>query len=351
MSKTGASAEDVRFVKETLISQQAGAALLYSPLGPLAATLNTTDWRKFETAMDFVNERSAASVETMLQAIESGQHLASWAGGCEPYLSKLLAGSSLPRNEVVLNAAGLLQGGVDTTANTLSWLLVHLADNPREQELLFEELTEVLGDGGFDNEALPRLPRLKAVIRESHRLTPTISANVRTLSEPIELIDTRRGGLAVTIPANTRMAFSSIGWSGDSAYAEAPEQFQPARWMVPKAERKGSALEALDHNLLAHPFSFGPRMCLGARVAQAELHAMIARLVRAFRFKTDVSAARWEVRNDFLTKPTPFPKINFERRVGGGSGGSRSEARASVEAGGAEGVTSPPRGACPFGHT
>ncbi|KAJ1618317.1 cytochrome P450 [Pavlovales sp. CCMP2436] len=214
--------------------------------------------------MDFVNERSAASVETMLQAIESGQHLASWAGGCEPYLSKLL-------------------GGVDTTANTLSWLLVHLADNPREQELLFEELTEVLGDGGFDNEALPRLPRLKAVIRESHRLTPTISANVRTLSEPIELIDTRRGGLAVTIPANTRMAFSSIGWSGDSAYAEAPEQFQPARWMVPKAERKGSALEALDHNLLAHPFSFGPRMCLGARVAQAELHAMIARLVGSAR--------------------------------------------------------------------
>jgi hypothetical protein len=42
----------------------------------------------------------------------------------------------------------------------------------------------------------------------------------------------------------------------------------------------GTPSEILDHRLLATPFSFGPRMCLGGRLAELEIKTLFARLVQ-----------------------------------------------------------------------
>lgn len=149
---------------------------------------------------------------------------------------------------------------------------------------------------------------------------PPLRPQVRVLDAPIELFDARRGGKggggrSYEVPAGVRLAFSSAGFSLDPDLVESPGEFRPARWLGSKESRRGTPLEPLDHNLLSHPFSFGPRMCLGARIAQAELHALLARTVRTFRLRLDPPGQRWAVRNDFLTKPDPFPRIAFEPRA------------------------------------
>lgn len=182
---------DDAFVHATLASQQAGAALLYGPLGKAAAMLKTPSYRRFVRAMDYVLERSAEHIEDFslrhnvaigadrpqgATAPGGARPAGGGGGGCpftggggaassssgstatgggvghlcgvEPYLSRVLSAGALSRAEVVLNVGGLLQGGVDTTANTLGWLLAHLAAHPAEQDALAAELHRVLGDGG-----------------------------------------------------------------------------------------------------------------------------------------------------------------------------------------------------------
>lgn len=310
---------DDAFVHATLASQQAGAALLFSPLGTWAKALRTPAYASFSGAMDVVLERSAERIEAFVQrggpARTGAAALGAAAAGVEPYLARVLRAGALSREEVVLNVGGLLQGGVDTTANTYGWLLAHLAANPAEQAALAAELAAVLGDGPFDSAALPNLPRLRANVRESHRLTPTVQGTVRQLDAPIELHDARRGGgRSFEVPAGVRISFSSVGCSLDPRLVDSPEEYRPDRWLGGREGRKGSPLELLDHNILSQPFSFGPRMCLGARIAQAELHALVARTVRAHAFALDPPGQAWGVRNDFLTKPEPFPRITFVPR-------------------------------------
>lgn len=64
-----------------------------------------------------------------------------------------------------------------------------------------------------------------------------------------------------------------------------PEDFLPERWMSEEvASRKGTDKELIDHQLLKNPFSFGPRMCLGSRLAEMEIKALVARIVQDHEF-------------------------------------------------------------------
>ena len=53
-------------------------------------------------------------------------------------------------------------GGVDTTGNTLAYLLYVLSVNPEKQEVLRKEISEQVGmEGNVTSEALGKMPYLK----------------------------------------------------------------------------------------------------------------------------------------------------------------------------------------------
>jgi len=181
---------------------------------------------------------------------------------------------------------------------------------PKKQEILYRELSENLSDDPVTSENVRSLKYLNNILRESYRFT-TMGAisTTRQLSKDITL-----GGY--NIPAYTTIFFCTNAMQTDPKYVDDTDQFLPERW-DPKAieERKGTPKEVLDHRILAEPFGFGPRMCLGARVAKAETRALLARLIRDWRITCEPAKQNWRYSDEgtFLA-PKPFPTLHFEAR-------------------------------------
>jgi cytochrome P450 len=55
-------------------------------------------------------------------------------------------------------------------------------------------------------------------------------------------------------------------------------------------------------------------MCIGARLAQIEIYATLSRVIRDHRIALNPPGQQWRVRNDFLTKPEPYPSVTFTPR-------------------------------------
>merc|ERR1712051_266898 len=78
-----------------------------------------------------------------------------------------------------MGALDMIFGGIDTTGNTIGFLMYHLAANPDKQEILRKECLSIGPNLNVKN--------LKACIQETFRLTPTISMLVRMLQENVTL--------------------------------------------------------------------------------------------------------------------------------------------------------------------
>eukprot|EP00457_Paulinella_chromatophora_P005980 gb/GEZN01005998.1/.p1 GENE.gb/GEZN01005998.1/~~gb/GEZN01005998.1/.p1 ORF type:complete len:509 (+),score=64.64 gb/GEZN01005998.1/:59-1585(+) len=220
----------------------------------------------------------------------------------------------LERDEISVQDAGvilnsLLAAGVDTTSYVMQWLVLNLAENPKVQAKLREEVLGVLGpDAPLTSDKTNSLPYLKWCIRESHRLTPpNYISTMRMLSQDIEI-------QGYTIPSHTQIWFGTGAVQMDPAVVEQPERFWPERWSPEEqAKRKGVPSQVLDHKILRNPFGFGPRMCMGARVAEAELECLISRMVRTYEFQVWPANQEYVPLPVLFLKPDPWPTLKWSR--------------------------------------
>jgi cytochrome P450 len=151
----------------------------------------------------------------------------------------------------------LLFSGHETTAVALAWVLQaaaspHLWDRLRGQ-----------GSEGRPSELL------RSVVRESLRLHPPVWGIPRTAQN-----DHVAAGLL--IPAGSIVLVSPFLMHRDPAAWDAPEQFQPQRFIagVPACARR--------HYL---PFGLGPRHCVGRGLAEASLEEIVAGIVGSCRLR------------------------------------------------------------------
>ena len=99
----------------------------------------------------------------------------------------------------------------------------------------------------------------------------------------------------------------------DPRIVDRPEEFLPQRWLPDAVQaRSGTPAEILDNKILASIFGFGPRMCLGARLAKNELYSLVSRIIQDW----EISVVRPHERKEMklLLQPVPSPSISVRRR-------------------------------------
>jgi cholestanetriol 26-monooxygenase len=297
-----AAKEDVEFIRDSITSMRTAGLMVLSPYESfMQKYFDTKLYKEFEKATDNVNRRSEHLVR---EAMTMGADDDSLDGGS--YLQRLMRTGSMTEQQAGFEVTGLLLAAVDTTANYMNWVIYNLAANPDKQTLLAEELKAVLKGGDYNKEV--ELPYLQACYRETHRHTPLLTNVFRKLEEDIVL----EGFL---IPADTQLTMNTDAVQRDPQYVQDADVFMPERWLSAAVEaRKGTPSELIDHRLLAGPFSFGPRMCLGARLAELEIKVFISRIAQDWEFSLDPQSTKVEVKEMLFMSPFPEFRLVFKRR-------------------------------------
>ncbi|XP_078598369.1 putative cytochrome P450 49a1 [Branchiostoma floridae x Branchiostoma japonicum] len=229
--------------------------------------ISTPTWRRFEKAIDQWHTVAAKLLKEKLAkgATEEGKP----AESDTDFLQSLLSRSDVTFEEAMMTVVELLAGGIDTTGNTLMFNLFCLAKNPEAQEKLYREIQEVVPAGQpIDDKVLNRMHYLRAVVKETFRVYPTVPNNLRKLDRDIVLSGYR-------VPAKTTVFMVDDVISSLPEYYPEPEVYRPERWL-----RDDESSSVQPFTLL--PFGYGPRMCIGRRFAEQELHLGLIRIVQNF---------------------------------------------------------------------
>ncbi|PVD38389.1 hypothetical protein C0Q70_01003 [Pomacea canaliculata] len=165
---------------------------------------------------------------------------------------------SLSDAEVLGQAVVIFLGGYETTSTTLQFLSYNLALHP---------------DGDVTYEGVAKLKYLDCAINETLRMYPAVNIVNRLASETVTI-------KGVTIPKGAGVLIPIVNVLNDPEYFPEPDKFIPERF---SEENKGS------RNPMAFlSFGYGPRLCIGMRLALLEIKIAMVHVLRAVKFiKTD----------------------------------------------------------------
>ncbi|KAL3673882.1 hypothetical protein V7S43_001569 [Phytophthora oleae] len=175
-----------------------------------------------------------------------------------------------------------LAAGRETTATTMSWVIVMLNRYPEVLVNVRQELKEklpglVAGEIRSPNlEDIQKLVYLEAVVRETLRLFPVVAVAGRSATRDVRLYEGTfiKAGTRVIMPHYAMGRMPTV-WGPDV------NEFKPERWIDVTTGRIKQV----------SPFKFsvflgGPRICLGMKFALAEVKITLAKLLSQFDFNT-----------------------------------------------------------------
>jgi cytochrome P450 len=173
-------------------------------------------------------------------------------------------GLRLSEDELIGQANILFLAGHETTANSLSYILLLLSQHPNVMAKLADEMA-FLNGATPSLEDLGKLPYLDAVIKEGLRLFPPAALVVRIAQDNFEVDGYR-------FPKDTWITISQYITHRMPELYENPRRFLPERWETIQP----SAYEYF-------PFGAGSRMCIGASFASMEMKLVLAMILQKYR--------------------------------------------------------------------
>ncbi|CAF2076571.1 hypothetical protein Bca4012_089896 [Brassica carinata] len=182
----------------------------------------------------------------------------------------------LNENEIVSLCSEFLNGGTDTTATTLQWIMANLVKNPEIQDRLYQEIKGVTGEVAkeIEEEEAHKMPYLKAVVLEGlRRHPPGHMVLPHSVTE-----DTVLGGYKIPKKGTVNFMVAEIG--RDPAVWDEPMAFKPERFLGEESvDITGS------RGIKMMPFGAGRRICPGIGLAILHLEYYVANMVREFEWK------------------------------------------------------------------
>nr|XP_023478445.1 cytochrome P450 27C1 isoform X2 [Equus caballus] len=228
-------------------------------------------WREFCRSWDGLFKFSQIHVDNKLRDIQCRMDRGERVRG--GLLTGLVLGQELSREEIYANMTEMLLAGVDTTAFTLSWAVYLLARHPQVQQTVYRQILKNLGERHVPTATdVPKVPLVRALLKETLRLFPVLPGNGRVTQEDLVV-----GGYL--IPKGTQLALCHYATSYEDENFPRAKEFRPERWL-----RKGD-LDRVD-NFGSIPFGHGVRSCIGRRIAELEIHLALIQLLQHFEIKT-----------------------------------------------------------------
>lgn len=147
-------------------------------------------------------------------------------------------------------------------------LLYMLAKHPEKQHLLRKELLEKMPnkDSVMTAEEMKNLPYLRACIKESQRLEPVIVGTLRRVANNLVLN-------GYQVPKGTMVVINNHTMCRDEKNFKRCNEFIPERFL--KSDTETDLRSKQPFAFL--PFGFGPRVCIGKRMAELEMELLAAK--------------------------------------------------------------------------
>jgi retinoid hydroxylase len=256
-------------------------------------------WTKFSRAVRS-REQLLAKVEEIVR--QRQQHPES----SEDALGILLQardeeGNSLSLQELKDQVLLLLFAGHETLTSALASLCLSLVRHPDVFATVRAEQQQLAVQESLTLEQLKQMTYLEQVLKEVLRVTPPVGGGFREVIQEFEFN-------GYTIPKGWSALYQVGETHQDSTIYTQPEQFDPDRFGVQRAEDKPKPFSYV-------PFGGGIRECLGREFAKLEMKLFAALLVRDYQ---------WELlpgqNLEMVRIPTPHPRdglrVNFRRSEG-----------------------------------
>ncbi|KAJ5280848.1 cytochrome P450 [Penicillium angulare] len=204
--------------------------------------------------------------------------------------AKAISSSSkgLTVEEIFGNMFAVNFAGHDTTANTLSFVMILLSAYPEVQGWVSEELQQLTPEemlGQYTN-TFSKLHRCQALMHETLRIFSPVGIIMKRTNHQSQHLAT--GNKSILIPPNTNVWINMSGIHANPKYWEDPMKWNPSRWVhTPPNSEKASTLQ--DERLIISPrctyfpWSEGPQNCPGSKFSQVEFVAVMAHLLRDHR--------------------------------------------------------------------
>eukprot|EP00521_Asterionellopsis_glacialis_P017455 CAMPEP_0195307676 /NCGR_PEP_ID=MMETSP0707-20130614/37836_1 /TAXON_ID=33640 /ORGANISM="Asterionellopsis glacialis, Strain CCMP134" /LENGTH=250 /DNA_ID=CAMNT_0040371929 /DNA_START=801 /DNA_END=1553 /DNA_ORIENTATION=- len=171
----------------------------------------------------------------------------------------------------------LLLAGHDTTAYTISWVLLEIARTQPPELMAYRKQITELERGDWT-----RIDELHYMIKEGMRLHRVAPGSIRQTGIDFEFNDEFLGR-KVTIPAYSAVLSSFHGMSRNPEYFDDPDEFLPSRWAALSSDD-----DRINKMELANvAFSLGHRNCVGQSLANAEIQTVLATLLANYDFTVE----------------------------------------------------------------
>lgn len=208
------------------------------------------------------------------------------AAGPDAVLGKDLEGAGL----------GVFLAGLDTVANTCSFMSYALLDHPDVFKRVLDEVDAAFAQGPLTWEQLKNMTALHGAAMETLRRYPVANGHRATVTKRFTF-----GGYRLE-PGDEVLVAMTVPHFLPELYPE-PEQFDIDRFHAPRNEHRKPGAYA--------PFGLGDHTCLGAGIAEIQLMVTIATLFHDYQFELDPPTYQLTI----VQEPTPAPGKDFRVKV------------------------------------
>ncbi|XP_063782150.1 aromatase [Pseudophryne corroboree] len=222
-------------------------------------------YKKYEKSANDLKEAVEVLIEQKRQEISTSENLSENVD----FASELIFAQNngeLTAENVNQSILEMLIAAPDTMSITLYFMLVLIAQHPKTEEMIMNEIHSVIGDREVQHSDLQNLKVLENVIYESMRYQPVVDMVMRRALED-DVID----GYYVKKGTNIIL---NLGRMHRVEFFPKPNEFTLENFE-----------KTVPHRYF-QPFGFGPRACAGKYIAMVMMKAIIVTLLKRYKVQT-----------------------------------------------------------------